>query len=99
MTTTGKTRAGAPPRPEPSDLLYFFPEREVTVAEAKAMQAGTDEQLADLLSHLLKYAQWDDIWIWTSRSQVIELFPLLDLPEGLRARWAQKLKIESVATP
>jgi hypothetical protein len=99
MTGIGRARAGTSPQIDPSDPLYFFPEKPVTLAEARALFAGTPEQRAVVVSHLLRYAQWDDIWRWVGRDEVRELFPLLDLPENLRAKWAHLLKIETVVAP
>jgi hypothetical protein len=56
---------------------------------------GTSEQRAWVISHLLRYAQWDDIWVLVSRDEVKEAFPGLDLPENLRQAWARMLKIEA----
>lgn len=99
MTGIGRTRAGSPPRIESSDPLYFFPEQPTTLAEARALMQGTPPERAIVVSHLLRYAQWEDIWAWISREEVRELFPLLDLPENLRARWARMLKIETAVAP
>ncbi len=99
MAGTGRTRAQASARNEPSDPLYFFPERTVTEAEARAQLAGTPEERADVVSHLLRYAQWEDIWTWVDRDEVRILLPNLELPENLRAKWAHLLKVESVVSP
>jgi hypothetical protein len=48
-----------------------------------------------VISHLLRYAQWDDIWTYVSRDEVKEIFPTLDLPENLRLAWGRMLKIEA----
>ena len=48
------------------------------------------------MSHLLRYAQWDDIWTYVTREEVREIFPELELPENLRSAWARMLKIEPV---
>ena len=99
MTGIGRTRAGSPPRIESSDPLYFFPEQPTTLAEARALFAGSPEQRAIVVSHLLRYAQWEDIWQWVDRDEVRTLFPLLDLPENLRAKWAHLLKVEAAVAP
>ncbi len=87
-----------PPHSESSDPLYFFPEQTVTLAEAQALFAGAPEQRAVVVSHLLRYAQWEDIWQWVDRDEVRELLPLLDLPENLRAKWAHLLKVETAVS-
>lgn len=79
-----------------SGPLYFFPEREVTREELREiLTQGTLEQRTWAISHLLRYAQWDDIWLHVSREEVREIFPSLDLPENLRQAWARMLKIET----
>ena len=88
--------AGTDDRSKGSGTLYFFPDRQVTAAELESILNGTDrEQKCWALSHLLRYAQWDDIWGYVSRDEVRELFPDLELPENLRQAWARMLKIEA----
>lgn len=78
--------------PEP----YFFPDREVSAEELEAILKGSDrEQKCWAISHMLRYAQWNDIWNYVSRDEVRELFPDLDLPDNLRQAWARMLKIEA----
>lgn len=91
MQGSSRTRDGID-RPE---SLYFFPDQKVTDAEARhLLRAGTLQQRAWVISHLLRYAQWDDIWTFVSREEVREIFTDLDLPENLRNAWARMLKIE-----
>jgi hypothetical protein len=78
------------------DSLYFFPDQEVTAGELRRiLREGNAETRAWAISHLLRYAQWDDIWIYVSRDEVREIFPALDLPENLRTAWGRILKIEA----
>ncbi|MEE8138347.1 MAG: hypothetical protein V3R89_00100 [Thermoanaerobaculia bacterium] len=80
----------------PPELLYFFPDQEVRKQELeRILVEGTLEERAWAISHLLRYAQWDDIWAYVSREEVREIFPSLDLPENLRTAWARMLKIEA----
>jgi hypothetical protein len=75
--------------------LYFFPDRDVTAEELKRILAGgTPEERAWAISHLLRYAQWDDIWSYVSRDEVREVFAALDLPDNLRQAWGRMLKVE-----
>ncbi len=74
--------------------LYFFPDQNVTESELKAILEGPDQsRRAWIISHLLRYAQWDDIWLYVSRDEVREIFAELDLPENLVAAWGRMLKI------
>lgn len=79
-----------------TDTLYFFPDQEVTTEELEAiLQDGPPDKRAWAISHLLRYAQWEDIWSYVSRDEVREIFPELDLPENLRSAWGRMLKIEA----
>lgn len=75
--------------------LYFFPDEEVGEQELRTILVeGPPKRRAWAISHLLRYAQWEDIWTYVNRDEVREIFPDLDLPENLRAAWARMLKIE-----
>ncbi len=74
--------------------VYFFPDAEVTASELEAALSGDDrERRAWVISHLLRFALWEDIWLHVTRDEVREIFPELDLPESLRVAWARMLKI------
>ncbi len=78
------------------DTLYFFPDVELTETELRGILAdGPPDRRAWAVSHLLRYAQWDDIWKFVTREEVREIFPELDLPENLRQAWGRMLKIEA----
>ncbi|HSM14002.1 MAG TPA: hypothetical protein VLA66_08020 [Thermoanaerobaculia bacterium] len=84
---------------EREESLYFFPDSPLTASQLRQLLAHSPpERRAWAVSHLLRYAEWDDIWKFVSRDEVRSLFPLLDLPEGLRSAWARMLKIEEFAT-
>jgi hypothetical protein len=86
-----------PASSEPADPLYFFPDRDVTAAELRrVLERGSREERSWAISHLLRYAQWDDIWTYVSREEVREIFPGLELPENLRQAWGRMLKVESL---
>ena len=79
-----------------TDALYFFPDREVSAEELKTiLEKGPRAKRAWAISHLLRYAQWDDIWSYVSRDEVREIFAELDLPETLRQAWGRMLKVET----
>ncbi|HMB52128.1 MAG TPA: hypothetical protein VKU40_02345 [Thermoanaerobaculia bacterium] len=79
-----------------SEPLYFFPDREITADELKAILAdGESEQRSWAISHLLRFAQWEDIWSYVSRDEVREVFDDLDLPDNLRQAWGRMLKVEA----
>lgn len=83
---------------EREESLYFFPDSPLTAAQLRQLLANSPpERRAWAVSHLLRYAEWDDIWKFVSRDEVRSLFALLDLPSGLRAAWARMLKIEPKA--
>lgn len=92
MNGSGRNREGA----NRAESLYFFPDQKVTADEVRQqLRQGTSEQRAWVISHLLRYAQWDDIWTYVSRDEVREIFPALDLPENLRLAWGRMLKVEA----
>jgi hypothetical protein len=91
--TTARTGGAPDSEGEP---LYFFPDREVTEAELRAILASEDhERRAWAVSHMLRYAQWEDLWTYVDRDDVREIFGDLDLPDNLRSAWARMLKIET----
>jgi len=82
---------------ERAEALYFFPDTPMTAGQLRHLLAhGAPERRAWALSHLLRYADWDDIWLFVTREQVREGLPALDLPPGLRAAWARILRTEEV---
>jgi len=92
-TASTSTKSSSAARGGP---LYFFPDREVTAAELRRLlDDGPPAERAWAISHLLRYAQWDDIWTYVSRDEVREVFPTLDLPDNLRNAWGRMLKVEA----
>jgi hypothetical protein len=76
--------------------LYFFPDTNVTPSQLQRILAqGSRAERCWAISHLLRYAQWDDIWLLVTREEVRELLPEIELPENLRAAWARHLKVEA----
>ena len=97
MSSSGpQSGSKSPPGAEtPSAPLYFFPDRRVTEDELRKILAeGSRDERAWAISHMLRYAQWEDIWTYVDRDEVREIFPVLDLPENLRTAWGRMLKIE-----
>lgn len=92
MTTNDKK----PQIEEGSQPLYFFPDRSVGASELKRILDGGDqEERLWAISNMLRYAQWDDIWLYVSRDEVREVFPSLDLPDKLSQVLARMLKVET----
>lgn len=86
------------PETQRGTSLYFFPDSPVTAEQLKRLlRDGSRERRAWAVSHLLRYADWEDIWTYVERDEVRELFADLDLPEGLRAAWGRMLRIETVS--
>lgn len=85
-----------PPETERGEKLYFFPDQPVTAEELRTLLSeGSAERQAWAISHLLRYADWEDIWSYTTREQVRDRFADLDLPVSLRTAWARMLKVEA----
>ncbi len=86
----------AAPDRKPGDSLYFFPDAEVSESRARSLLTqGSREERAWVISHLLRFAQWDDIWTYVTRAEVRNILPRLELPENLQAAWARMLKVEA----
>lgn len=78
------------------DGVYFFPEEPVSESRVRSiLESGSDEEKAWVVSHLLTYGQWEDIWSWVDRDLVLRLFPRLDLPERLRVAWKRNLNLST----
>ena len=89
-----------PPEASEIESLYFFPDRQVTRQQLEQiLEDDNEDERAWAISHMLRYAQWDDIWLFVSRDEVRSIFPSLDLPENLRQAWARMLKIEAPVSP
>ena len=81
---------------EGGEPLYFFPDEEVTAERLRrVLDKGSETERAWAISHLLRYAQWDDIWSYVSRDEVREVFDEIDLPDNLRQAWGRMLKVEA----
>lgn len=74
--------------------LYFFPDREITESRLRLLLAGPPPERAWAISHLLRFAQWEDIWLYLSREEVRDALPTLELPENLRQAWARMLRVD-----
>ena len=62
----------------------IFPEHPVTEGQLRRVLAsGNPEQRAWAISHLLRYADWDDIWSFVDRNEIREIFHRLELPPSL----------------
>ncbi|HEX9735968.1 MAG TPA: hypothetical protein VGG06_28735 [Thermoanaerobaculia bacterium] len=59
------------------------------------LENGSRDERSWVVSHLLRFALWDDIWAYVTREDVREMFPDLELPENLRSAWARMLKVEA----
>lgn len=81
---------------EGAQPLYFFPDRSVSARELeRILDTGTQDERLWAISNMLRYAQWDDIWLYVSRDEVRDVFPELDLPDKLRQALARMLKVET----
>lgn len=79
--------------------LAFIPDRSMTPTELRQLLSEGDRELrAWAVSRLLLYADWDEIWTFVHRDEVVELFDELDLPPQLRTAWGKMLRIEA-STP
>lgn len=91
-----KAESSSPPARREETSLYFFPDANVTPSQLqRILDQGSRAERCWAISHLLRYAQWDDIWLLVTRDQVRELLPEIELPENLRTAWARILKVET----
>lgn len=96
MTRTDTDPSDPGATPATGDSLYFFPDAEVSEEKARALLAdGTEKERAWVVSYLLRFAQWDDIWTYVDRDEVRAIFERVEMPDNLRAAWARILKIEA----
>lgn len=76
--------------------LYVFPERVMTAGEIRqVLRSGGRPERAWLISQLLRYAEWEEIWTYISRDEVRQLWADLDLSPSLRQAWARILGISA----
>ncbi len=72
--------------------LPFFPDRQLTARELRnLLTTGTHEERVSLISDLLQFAPWEEIWSYVTRETVREVFTELELGEGLRTAWEEIL--------
>ena len=91
-----KAETGATPTRRDEGTLYFFPDASVTPSQLqRILDQGSRAERCWAISHLLRYAQWDDIWLLVTREEVRELLPEIELPDNLRTAWARILKVET----
>ncbi|HEV8241224.1 MAG TPA: hypothetical protein VGS57_17805 [Thermoanaerobaculia bacterium] len=76
--------------------LYFFPTDKVSDEQARRwLREGPPQKRLWVISCLLRYAQWNDIWTYVTREEVRDCFAELDLTPNLRAAWGRMLKVEA----
>ncbi|RMH16108.1 MAG: hypothetical protein D6696_18985 [Acidobacteria bacterium] len=96
MKRTDQDPADAGPATSTEGGLYFFPDQVVSEDEVREiLRSGSPERRAWVVSHLLRFAQWDDIWNYVDRDEVRAIFDRVEMPDKLRAAWARMLKIEA----
>ncbi|MCG8456976.1 MAG: hypothetical protein MI919_11905 [Holophagales bacterium] len=78
-----------------SEKLSFLEQGDLDAESLRRrLRAGDREERALLVSQILSYAPWDEIWTYIDRDQARDLFPDLELSEGLRSAWARMLGID-----
>src|ERR1044072_5154338 len=75
--------------------LYFSPPEKVPDEQARRwLREGPPQKRLWVISCLLRYAQWNDIWTYVTRDEVRDCFAELDLPPHLRRGGGGLLKSE-----
>ena len=73
----------------------FLPGRTLSSDDLhQALRQSDPAERAELISHLLCYAPWDEIWVYVKPEEVREIWDQLSLPDSLRLSWGRLLKAE-----
>ena len=92
----GEASQRANPSDEAADSLVPSTLAGAPISQSRAWEILHRGQRAEkvlLLSLLLCYADWDEIWYVTDKATVRSFFPSLDLPPSLRLAWARYLDV------
>ena len=77
-----------------------LPERNLSAVDVRQiLREGSLEEKAALVSELLSYTPWSQLWVHLTESEVRDLFPHLDLPPSLQKAWAAYLRLPLDSQP
>lgn len=77
-----------------SERPYFLWDYDMTDAEVRAALRGDDAvERAWLITRILEYARWEDIWRYLTVHDIRENFVQLHLKPYLRDLWAYALEV------
>lgn len=86
--------AGGDERSLDSPARYAFPDQEITQAEIRELLAnGSRKQRAQMITNLVCFVSWHELWTLVSTEEVREIFPHLTLSPALEKAWASWLKL------
>ncbi len=77
--------------PDDERPYFLWDERRTTRELREALARATREEKAQLLGKVLREARDPDVWAFTTPSEVIELFPLIERYLGRRRAFWQYL--------
>lgn len=80
----------------PSGRPYFFWDYDITEEEIRDILRGDNEvERAWVITRILEYARWEDIWRYLTLDDVRENFEQLGLKSYLRDLWAYAIEVWS----
>ena len=72
--------------------LHFLPDDCLTEDGLRAaLDTGSASERLRLLSHIVTYAPWDDIWTYVEPDELLSLLPELELPVSMAEAWRRYL--------
>jgi hypothetical protein len=75
-------------------VTYFIWDYDLTDTDVRAILQGADEeQKAWLITRLLESARYEDIWQYITLTDLIDIFPKLQLKPQVRAVWEFALSV------
>lgn len=73
---------------------YFLWDYDLSEDEVRAILKGTNQTDKNwILSRILESAKYEDVWKYTTLSEVRELMPLLKIKKPIRQAWERALSI------
>ena len=77
-----------------SQRPYFLWDYDLTEADVWSILRGKDqEQKAWMVARLLESARYEDIWKFITLSELVDIFPKLQIKPQVRAVWEFAMKI------
>ena len=73
---------------------YFLWDYDLSEDEVRAILAGTNQTDKNwMLSRILESAKYEDVWKYTSLSEVRQMMPILKIKKPIRQAWERALSV------